>query len=389
MIVVTAINQAMLFILPSFVGALGEDFQLPPDKLGLLASADLIGIAVSTASAPLWLRQVRWRRTVVAALIALLLTNVVCFSVVSFAPLMALRFLTGVIAGVGYSLGLAGIMDTRRPDRNAGLLVVVGTLFSALGLYLIDSFAAGFRLHVVYVYILVWTAPSIVLAWLFFPDEPGERSQRISTIDRGSLALRGGAVILAAGIYYLMIGSVWGHLEGIAREAGLTLVETGRALSFGLVVSLLGGAAAAALGLRLGRVPPLLVGGLLQLASLLLLTRLQNFHHPIVAFCAVNAIFQLVWTFVVPYFMILFAQIEPTGRFISMYGAVTHLTLAIGPYAGAGFISGGHYRALLWFGTALVFVCYGLFIMTACLDRAGKSKASGISQPAESPVSGR
>jgi hypothetical protein len=50
-----------------------------------------------------------------------------------------------------------------------------------------------------------------------------------------------------------MIGAVWGYLEGIARAAGLSLEQTGTALSRGLVVSLLGSGAAAWLGLRFGR----------------------------------------------------------------------------------------------------------------------------------------
>jgi len=74
-------------------------------------------------------------------------------------------------------------------------------------------------------------------------------------------------VIAGAGIYFLMIGAVWGYLEGIAREAGLSLLQTGQALSLGLVVSLIGAGAAAYLGLRLGRVWPLIASCVVQTVS--------------------------------------------------------------------------------------------------------------------------
>jgi hypothetical protein len=42
-----------------------------------------------------------------------------------------------------------------------------------------------------------------------------------------------------------------------------------------------------------------------------------------------------MWSFIIPYFMIVFDEVELTGCFVSMYGMITHPTLAIEPYAGA------------------------------------------------------
>jgi MFS family permease len=177
----------------------------------------------------------------------------------------------------------------------------------------------------------------------------------------------GTAVIAGAGIYFLMIGAVWGYLEGIAREAGLTLIQTGQALSLGLLVSLIGAGAAAWLGLRLGRLLPLLASGIVQTVSLYLLTRLQSFSDPLLAFYLINAVFQIMWSYIIPYFMVMFDEVEPSGRFVSMYGMSTHLTLAIGPYAGAFFIVNGHHGQLLWLGIALVLICYAAFLLAVWL----------------------
>lgn len=366
LLLATSIYEAMLLILPSFVGAIGDDLKLSSERVGLLGSADLIGIAVTTATGPLWLRRVAWKRTGTWSLVAFLAFNAACFRVTDFGELMTLRFITGLIAGVGYTLGLAGVMDTARSDRNAGLLLVVEVVFSALGLYVIDAVPVPWRLDSVYAYIALWTLPCIFLAWRSYPEEPGERSQA-AALDWRRIAGRGTAVAVGAGVYFLMIGGVWGYLEGIAREAGLTLIQTGQALSLGLVISLLGAGAAAYLGLRIGRAVPLIISAVVQVVALYLLTRLQSFSNAVVAFYIINAVFQIMWSYIIPYFMIMFADVEPTGRFVSMYGLVTHLTLAMGPYAGAFLITNGHYNALLWLGIALVVICYGAFLIAVWL----------------------
>ena len=383
LLIATSINEAMLLILPSFVGALSDDLKLSADRIGLLASADLIGIAVSTATGPLWLRRLSWRRIGIGALIAYFLLNAACLGQKDYSLLMTLRFLAGLVAGVGYTVGLAGVMDTKRPDRSAGLLLVVEVIFSAMGLYVIDVVPVPWRLDAVYLFILAWLVPCIVIAWRHYPDDPGGRVQATALRWR-SIALRGSAVVAGAGIYFLMIGGVWGYLEGIAREAGLTLAQTGQALSLGLLISLAGAGAAAFLGLRLGRAVPLIVSAVVQVISLYLLTQLSHFSNAIVAFYVINAVFQIMWSYIIPYFMIMFDEVEPTGRFVSMYGMVTHLTLAIGPYMGAFFIVNGHHGALLWLGIPLVVLCYAAFLLAVWLGRrAGIGQASPAEQTAQ------
>lgn len=384
LLIATSVNEAMLLILPSFVGALSDDLGLSATRLGLLGSADLIGIALSTATGPLWLRRVSWRRVGIGALAAFVVVNVVCFDVTSFAALVALRVIAGLIAGVGYTIGLAGVMDTSRPDRNAGLLLVVQVIFSALGLYALDTVSVGWRLDAVYAYMIVWTVPCIAIAWRYYPENPRERVAA-AAVDRRHVALRGSAVTAGAGIYFLMIGGVWGYLEGVAREAGLSLPQTGSALSLGLVVSLLGAGAATYIGLRAGRAIPLLVSGVVQIAALYLLSRLTEFGNTVLAFYVINAVFQIMWSYIIPYFMVMFGEVEPTGRFVSMYGMVTHLTLAIGPYAGAFFIVDGQYTRLLWAGIVLTALCYAAFLVAVWV---GHSTPSHTSLPAKAGAPG-
>jgi predicted MFS family arabinose efflux permease len=369
LLLVASVTEAMFLILPSFVGAIGDVLHLSAQRTGLLGSADLAGIAAATATAPWWLRRVSWRRTIGLNLGLFLLLNALCFGVTAFPWLLLLRALAGVTAGAAFAVSLAGIVDTRRVDRNTGLMVCMQVVFAALGVYAVDVVPIAWRLDAVYAYILAWLIPTLVLCWWRFPEDPGDRPQG-GPLDWRELAGPGTAAVLGAGFYFLMIGAVWGYLEGVAREAGLSLEQTGEALSMGLVVSLLGSAAATIVGVRFGRVVPLILTAVFQIGSLFLLTRLGAYANPVLAFYVINAVFQIFWSYVIAYFIIIFNDVDASGRFVALYGTAGHLALAAGPYAGAVLIAAGGHRALLWFGVITVALCYASFLTAVALNSA-------------------
>lgn len=368
LLLVGSVTEAIFLVLPSFVGAIGDLLHLSPVRTGLLGSADLAGIALSTATGAWWLRRVSWRRTVGLALALFFLLNALCFFVRGFYPLLALRLAAGVAAGAAYAVALAGIVDTRSADRNAGLLLCTQVVFSAIGLYVADVAPLPWRLDVVYGYILAWLAPTLLICWWAFPEDPGERP-RSGTLQWRRLAGPGTGALLGAGLYFLMIGAVWGYLEGVARGAGLTLGQTGDALSTGLVLSLAGSVAATLIGVRFGRVLPLIVTALFQVGALLLLTRLGHYARPALAFFWINTVFQIFWSYVIPYFIIIFNDVDESGRFVAFYGTASHLMLAVGPYVGALLIEDGGYTLLLWFGVVTTALCYASFVSAARLSR--------------------
>src|ERR1700687_6066896 len=198
LMLVASVTEAIFLLLPSFVGALADVLHCSEDRTGLLASADLAGIAVATATGPWWLRRVSWRRTVLGALAVFLIANVLCFGVGGFALLFSLRVLAGLSAGTAYAVALAGIVGTLRSDRNVGLLVCMQVVFGAAGVYVLDAVRIAWRLDAVYVYILAWLIPTLALSYKFFPEDPGDRAQ-IGGLDWGRLAGPGAAGVAGGG----------------------------------------------------------------------------------------------------------------------------------------------------------------------------------------------
>jgi MFS transporter, DHA1 family, inner membrane transport protein len=385
LILAASVTESLVNVLPSFVGALTDVLGLSAQRTGVLASADLAGIAVATASAPWWLREVSWRRTALGSLSALLVLNLGCLGVMHFWPLLALRLAAGLATGTAFAIALAGVLDTRNADRNTGLMVCMQVIVGAAGVYVLDAVPPEWRLNAVYLYIVAWLVPTLALGLLCFPDNPGDRPTE-GPLQWRKLAGPGIALILGTVLYWLMIGAVWGYLEGVAREAGLTLVQTGEALSIGLVVSLVGSFASAWIGVRFGRALPLIITGIFQIGCLYLLTRLSHYKNPVAAFYIINTVFQVFWSYVVAYFIIVFNDADRSGRFLPFYGTACHFSLAVGPYVGALLIVNGRHTPLMWFGIVALSICYGCFLCAVWLIRARNDDSLRKSRPSEPPV---
>jgi MFS transporter, DHA1 family, inner membrane transport protein len=369
LILVASVTEAIVNVLPSFVGALTDVLSLSAQRTGLLASADLAGIAIATASAPWWLREVSWRSAALGSLSLYLALNVACFGATGFWPLLILRLLAGLAAGAAFAVSLVGVLDTRKADRNTGLMVCMQVVVGAAGVYALDEVPEAWRLNAVYLYIIAWLVPTLALVWRYFPNDPGDRPSE-GPMQWRSIAGRGLAVMLGTVLYWLMIGAVWGYLEGVAREAGLTLAQIGEALSSGLVVSLIGSFASAWIGVRFGRAMPLIITATFQIGCLFLLTRLSHYGSPVAAFYVINAVFQIFWSYVIAYFIIVFNDVDPSGRFVAFYGTACHFALAVGPYLGALLIVNGRHTPLMWFGIVAVAICYACFLCAVWLGRA-------------------
>ena len=361
MVLVTTVTEAMLLLLPIYIGAIVDFLPLDASQVGLLGSADLVGVALGATSGLFWLRKVDWRKTVLAALLVFSIANLCSLGVTAFMPLGSLRLLAGLAAGAAYAVALAGLCDTSHQARNTALMVCGQVIFGAVGIYLLPLVPDALRLDGVYYYMLAWTAITLAVVWIAFPDNPA--SETVSEpVSLSGYGLPGLLAFGGTGFYFLTIGAVWGYLERIALEAGMTLAEVGATLSLGYIISLAGSFGAAWMGTRYGRAWHMIVIGAVQLFMLFLFTRLDHYDDALGAFLVINAIFQFFWSFIIAYQVVIFNDADHDGRFIPLYGTAMHIALAIGPFAGAFMIDGDSYRPILWFGMVTLSACYLMFL---------------------------
>lgn len=376
MLLVATVTEAMLLLLPIYVGAVTDRFVFTQSQVGLLGSADLVGIAASTLSATWWLRRVPWRESILALLGAFFFANLVSILLDAFELLMITRVFAGLAGGAAYAIALAGICDTVKSDRNAALMVCGQVLFGAAGSFILPLLSANWQLAAVFVYMNLWICVALLVAYLAFPDEPGRRTNHIGTV-WWSGAVRKSMVILGTAAYFLTIGMVWAYLERVARAAGMSSHEVAASLGIGYLISLLGSLSAAWLGCRLGRALPMLVAGSLQVAMLILFSNLEMFGNVPRAFFLINIVFQFFWSYIIAYQIIIYSDTDESGRFVATYGTSMHLALAIGPYAGSRLIRAQDYTPVLDAGVLTLAVCYTCFLAAIYMNkRAHRVNAS-------------
>ncbi len=375
MLLVATVTEAMLLLLPVYVGAISDRASFSQSQVGLLGSADLAGIAASTLSAAWWLRRVRWRETVLALIAAFFIANLASVWIESFQPLFGLRVLAGAAAGAAYAIALAGLCDTVRNDRNAALMVCGQVLFGAAGSFILPLVGSNWQIDAVFAYMNVWVAAALVVAFFAFPTEPGLHRDAAGFRWR-SLAARGPAVVLGTAAYFLTIGMVWAYLERVARAAGMSSQEVAVSLGVGYLISLSGSLAAAWLGCRLGRALPMLVAGSAQIAMLVLFANLERFDDVARAFLVINIVFQFFWSYIIAYQIVIYSDADRSGRFVATYGTSMHLALAFGPYAGSKLVAGTDYTPVLDAGVVTLALCYGCFLLAVYQNRKGRLAAA-------------
>jgi predicted MFS family arabinose efflux permease len=368
LILVATVTEAMLLLLPIYIGAISDLLALTQTQVGLVGSADLAGVAIGSTSAVVWLRKVAWRKVTLFALTFMLVANVLSLMFTDIGLLMLLRFSAGLAAGIAYALALAGLCDTSNQARNTALMVCSQVVFGAIGLYVLPLLSDRLRLNGVYLYIIVWAVVTLMTAWLAFPNNPVAHSKK-TPLSWSRFGLPGILAFVATGLYFLTIGAVWGYLERIAIEAGMTLADVGSSLSWGYIISLIGSFGAAWLGVKFGRAWPMTITGIVQLAMLVVFTRLNAVNDVMTCFFVANAIFQFFWSFIIAYQIVIFNDADKDGHFMPLYGTAMHAALAVGPFAGAMMISGESYQPILFFGIGTLAMCYLMFLLSVFFER--------------------
>ena len=366
LLVVATVTEAMLLLLPVYVGAISDGFSFSEQQIGLLSSADLLGIALSTVSAVWWLRRVSWKPTVFVLILLFFIANSLSLIAESFAFMFLIRFFAGLSCGAAYAVALAGLCDSSKSERNAALMVCGQVIFGALGSYILPIVSVDWQLSAIYFYMNIWGLVALVLIYLFFPDRP-QANQNLSTGKVHFSLPRASAVILGTFAYFLAIGMVWAYLERLAREAGLDSESVATSLGFGYLISLIGSFGAAWLGNRLGKAIPMMVAGSAQLMMLFLFSRLAMFENAAMAFFLINVVFQFFWSYIIAYQIVIYSDVDRTRGFVATYGTFMHLALAAGPFIGSMLIREGSYIPIIYAGMGALSICYLSFLAAVFL----------------------
>ncbi len=359
-ILIAGIAILAIGVQPIFIGLLVERLALSLAQQSAVMSAEMCGSILGTLACMPLMRRCSVRRVAFVAALALLGGNLLTAQVERLESLVAMRFVCGVGCGVLYAYAIYGLGCLQGPARSYGVLLFLQTGLFALVAALLPMIAGRLGFSWAIGYLAAWFIP-VCLACFCLPRAALGPTLKGAALQGERLTLAGALSLIGMVLLQLSIYSLWGFVEGVGRNAGITSVDIGEAVSIGLLGGLPGAALPSLLGERLGRVPMILCGSLLVLLSIFMFaTRI----HSAVDLGLAVFLMNVGWNLALSYYMSSIVSHDPTGTLTRLIGAVQVISGAAAPTLLMLFMrDGGRQTIFLLSAGAIVLGCLAVLLI--------------------------
>jgi len=339
---------------------------LPTYSIGLVASIELLLLALSTLVVGRIANRISPKPAIVGASLAAALANVLAMAPLAGA-FVAGRLASGVAMGV--LLAMVTTASARRPDAQRILTFMQGSvLIIAVAIFATSPYVAADGPGGVFAVLAGLAGVTAAVAMLAPrtdatppPVEPAQQRSGLPALNLAPLAACAGLASIAAGA--AMIGTFF---LVIADGLGFGRAATAQLLAAIFPLSLAGPVISHFLGERLGLVMPIVLGMAAMVLAIFFLVRAPD----LVAFgTALAALCSLVM-FYPPYAIALIGRLDSSGQWASAAVAFMMIGGAFGPGLGSGFVQSKDYAAMATTAIVLVIVGAGILITAAAAGRS-------------------
>jgi predicted MFS family arabinose efflux permease len=342
-IAVGVMGNTGIYLIPLLIGAMVADRGFTDQQAGLVASADLAGYAVMTFVTAMFLINRNWRRMALVGVAIMFVANIATTFVETAVAFAAVRFLSGIGAGILAAIATVSLGQSDKPDRNYGFLFAASLLFGTAGLWGLPLLLDRVGLNGAYVVIaLLAVAVGFVSPALPASGTPQTQASGNSSGDRSwTLA---GLVLLSIALFWTQQNALYAYMERIGNAAGLSVQFIGFTLGLANLTGFAGASLVAWLGTRFGRFLPLVLSTAIQLTCLWALSGTIHSSGYLIAIGVIS----LAWNIVNPIQIGILAGVDPSGRALALASTVIGVGLAVGPALGAAVLHGNDYSSVLW-----------------------------------------
>lgn len=333
---------------------------LAPDAAGQVFAVEALGTALAPLAATLWMGRVRWRTAAIVALVIVIAGNVVSSWQTSLGALTALRFAVGFLGqGTAFALAIAIVSSTAQKDRNFAFLIASQVVLGVLCFLLLpmprDGGVGGVLLPLAgFAAVALATTPWIV--------QPAAAGGHHAAAGGGGGSAGPAFVALAVMLIWCTgLGAIWAFVKLIGSSAGIDPAQVGVALGISTGVATVGALTASWLADRIGRIIPVTVALLVQVAMIALLQGQMGF----LQFAVTAAVFQTFWNLTGPYLMGTIALSDTTGKVSLLIPTAQIGGFFLGPVIAGQFLTGNGYGPANAVAIACCLGALALFIPTA------------------------
>jgi len=370
-IVLAVIGPCMFILQPAYVQGLVEYMRYSEEQAGLIASAEMFGLAAMAVFLNFILGRFNWRLMTVIFLLVSALGNFLSVGVTDANSLMAVRFFTGL--GSGGLIAITFIMMglTERGERNMGYIITAVLTYGALGLLVMPTAFHWAGLEGVQVFFGLFSA----LGLLFVAQLPVSHQHDESVKGTSSDYPQATKFVALSGVlaYNLAIGIVWVYIFLVGIEAGISEQSVANALTVSQFLGIAGAITAVVFEVRFGRILPMMVGIFGGAAGIALILGTPT----VLLYTAGVCLFNFLWNLTMPYLMATLAGYDSKGKVVAMGVALQMLGYALGPAMAASLLGAGGYDLINS-------IAIGLFVFSALLLTPGlRAQARNHFKPVE------
>lgn len=314
------------------VGLFADHLHLDLNQNGWVLAAEQYGAAAGALLGYAIAARLPWSYSVAGGCALAAIVNFLSPYAGGIAELGTLRLLSGFFTTAVYTVGVYFLSQTANPDRVFGVLMVLTTSFFSVDAMLLPFLGEQFGYVIAVQSGGLWFVAAMIAAfWLPRGRRAVTPAPAASGGQSGRRPLVGLAALLGAFFLQLSIFAIWGFLERIGRNNGLSDEQIG----YGIGVGVLGGIPAALLpalvGDRFGRV------SMIAVATVLLVASYVAFDHPLgmLGYLCWITILNVGWVLGLVYYMGLTVAHDADGRLSRLMTFSQFLAAGVGPTCSA------------------------------------------------------
>lgn len=355
LIYIAATSLIIIGVQPIFIGLVAERLALGLSQQGWILSIEMTGTLLGSLLLPALGRRLCGRNLYLGAALAATVLNLASASLDSYTTLLVCRCACGIAAGVLYAGAINALGRLPGQDRSFGLSLLLQTALFALYATTLPHVAQDYGSRAAIASIALWFG-LILLVALVIPTHLRIGASARNTSDGSGSALIGRFSLLGMLCLQLAIYCIWGFVDQLARERGISALDVGWAFGLGVLGGLPGGALPSLLGGRVSRGPMIALGSLLVLLSIVMLAR---YTHDADYLCAALFVMNFGWVLALTYYMGAIATNDPRGNLTPMVSVLQSGAAAVAP----AFI------AVLQMGDARdsIFISAGVAVVAGCV----------------------
>ena len=347
------------YLFPIWAGIFSEHYQFKPTQVGWLLSADMLSNTIAAFSARYWIHRCAWRRIMPLTVIVVVIPNLLCAVIDSFAGFLLLRYLAGIGAGAMVAFMYAIVSASNNPDREFAYAMSAQVFLGAICLIIAPWIWSSLGPEAIFVLCgILGILPMMCFKYLPYANPLSSNidlGTKAFSSRSGHLALLG---LVGIGLFFASMNSIWSFTERIGDAQGFSMDFIARVLSVSLIFSFCGAIVPAWLAGRVSRIVVLSIGYLVLAIAITILGSDMTAPTYAVMLCLYN----FFYSFVIPFQNGWIAALDHNGRTIVLLPAVQGVGISIGPMLAGMVITNNNYQNVAGMSVFLLMAGYVFFV---------------------------